>query len=92
MQKIKKYLYYSIYCLIMSVILFLSIAVYNVDAHEVSKAEFVIELNSGKVFSSVNEDEILPMASTTKILTSLKVSTECQTASPTIPTRSLTSM
>ena len=73
MQKIKKYLYYSINCLIIAIILFCSLNFNKVYAYEVSKGEFVLELNSGKVFSSYNESEILPMASTTKILTAITV-------------------
>ncbi len=42
-------------------------------AYTVSHGECVMEVNSGRILSSVNLDKKLPMASTTKILTALTV-------------------
>ena len=41
------------------------------------RAECVMELNSGKILSSRNKDLILPMASTTKIMTALIIIEDC---------------
>ena len=43
------------------------------NAYTVSRAESVMEMTSGRVLSSFNSDEKLPMASTTKVLTALTV-------------------
>ena len=47
------------------------------DAEADGVAEIAMELTSGKVFHSKNENRRLPMASTTKIMTALIVSEEC---------------
>ena len=41
----------------------------NVNAYTISKSEIVIDIDSGRVLSEFNSDKILPMASTTKIVT-----------------------
>ena len=69
MAKIKKVVYIPIICLIISIIQFCAINANNVRATTISQAEFVYELNSGRVITSHNENKKLPMASTTKILT-----------------------
>ena len=45
----------------------------NAYSYSVSKSETVMEMNSGRVLYAVNENEKLPMASTTKVLTALTV-------------------
>lgn len=69
-----KYLKLLIISIIISIFTF-AISVENIQvfASAESKAECVIEINSGRVLHSLNADEKLPMASTTKILTALTV-------------------
>ncbi len=67
----KKRVYITIVSLILSFITFLPKV--KVNAYTVSIGECVIEVNSGRILSSVNKDKTLPMASTTKILTALTV-------------------
>ena len=57
--------------------LFLSACPAPVSAAEVSQAEAVVEVSSGRVLYAHNERRPLPMASTTKILTALIVIEEC---------------
>lgn len=45
----------------------------DVSAYEQSRSECVMEMSSGRVLHSVNENEKLPIASTTKVLTALTV-------------------
>ena len=72
MIKIKKFVYFSIFALIINIIPFCFTAK-TASAYTMSQAECVIELNSQRVIFSKNENEKLPMASTTKILTALTV-------------------
>lgn len=50
----------------------------KVNAEADGVAEIAMELTSGKVFHSKNENKRLPMASTTKIMTALIVAEECE--------------
>ena len=71
----KKYLYYAIIPLIIAIILF-SFKGDFVKAetkYQQSKAECVMEVNSGRVLYSNNENLKVEMASTTKILTAITV-------------------
>lgn len=73
-QKQKKYLLLKINILCLIFILFISGINFNrhsVLAYTVSKAEVVLEVESGRVLFSHNKNERLPMASTTKIITAI---------------------
>ena len=67
----KKIAYFAIISLIISILV--GFSSYNVKAYTVSQGECVMEVNSGRILSSINLDLKLPMASTTKILTALTV-------------------
>ena len=73
MLKNKKLIYFAIFAVIIQIFIFSNRTVNTVEAHQVSKAEYVLEVNSGKVFNAVNENEKLPIASTTKIITAITV-------------------
>lgn len=73
-QKQKKYLLLKINILCLISILFISginFNRHNILAYTVSKAEVVMEVESGRVLFSHNKNERLPMASTTKIITAI---------------------
>ncbi len=72
-QRIKKYLYFAIIALIFSIFTINNAMVDTAFAYTESKAEYVLEVNSNKVFKAVNEDLKLPIASTTKIVTAITV-------------------
>ena len=67
----KKIVNIAIISLIISILV--GFSSYDVKAYTVSQGECVIEVNSGRILSSINLDLKLPMASTTKILTALTV-------------------
>lgn len=73
MLKNKKVLYFTILSLIFQIFIISNTTVNKAYAHQVSKAEYVLEVNSGKVFNAVNENKKLPIASTTKIITAITV-------------------
>lgn len=63
-----------IFLIITSVIIFSYTTIDRVEAqYTVSKGEAVIDVDSGRVLYSYNENEKLPMASTTKIITAITV-------------------
>ncbi len=68
----KKIVNIAIISLIINIFI-LSMPTVDVSAYTVSNGECVMEVNSGRILSSFNEDKKLPMASTTKILTALTV-------------------
>ncbi len=68
----KKIINITIIALIINIIT-IYFSVDTASAYTVSHGECVMEVNSGRILSSVNLDKKLPMASTTKILTALTV-------------------
>ena len=61
----------KILCLILTVFLLFPFVVktHNVKAYSLSTSEICIDIRTGKVLHKLNENQKLPIASTTKILT-----------------------
>lgn len=73
MLKSKKVIYFAILCVFLQFFIICNHKVDNAYAYTQSKAEYVLEVNSNKVFKAVNENKKLPIASTTKIITAITV-------------------
>lgn len=73
MNKNKKIVYFAIISIILQIFIFSNFKANSAFAYTQSKAEYVLEVNSGKVFKAVNENKKLPIASTTKIITAITV-------------------
>ncbi len=73
MKRIQNKLYFSVLFVILQFFLISVTPVKNSYCYTQSKAEYVMEINTNKVFNSVNETLKLPIASTTKIVTALTV-------------------
>ncbi len=73
MNKIEKLLKFTILSIIIATFQLVNYKPFISNAYTVSSAEYVMEVNSKRVIHAYNENEKLPMASTTKILTAITV-------------------
>ncbi len=73
MKRVQNKLYFTILFVVLQFFLISYTPVNTSYCHTQSKAEYVMDIDGKKVFSKVNENEKLPIASTTKIVTALTV-------------------